>query len=317
MKFKAAVLDKYNEPLTIKEIEVQPQSGEIAVRVKATGMCGRDIVIWRGGFRNLTPPLVLGHEVYGEIEGKPVGVYGTVVCGKCKYCTSGKENLCLNSQFLGEMRLGGYAEYVIIPNNNIFPLPDKDYSKYAAGVCPLATSIHAAKLSSVEKGKSVLVTGAGGGVGIHMIQYLKYLGAKVVSITSKSKEEIVRRFSDEVLTEKEFSKYVKDVDIVMELVGSETINESLRSLSREGVLVLIGNVTGNEISIKRPALTIMREQRIIGSASYNRKEINEAVKLLHQGVIKPVYKEYSLENVNEAIKDLINGKVLGRAVLLI
>lgn len=76
------------------------------------------------------------------------------------------------------------------------------------------------------------MTGAGGGVGIHTIQYLKSLGARVVSVTSPSKSEIVSRFSDQVITQKDFSKQVKDVDVVIELVGSETINESLRALRR-------------------------------------------------------------------------------------
>jgi alcohol dehydrogenase len=316
LRFKAAVLEKYNEPLAIREIQAETQSNEVIVKVKATGMCGMDIVIWRGGFRNLTPPLILGHEIFGELEEKPVGIYSIITCGRCKYCVSGKENLCLNSQSLGTGRRGGYAEYVVVPRDNIFQLPDKEYTKYAATVEPLATSIHAAKLASVEKDKRVLVTGSGGGVGIHMIQYLKYLGAKVVSITSESKKETVKRFSDEVITEKDFSKYVKDIDIVMELVGSETINESLRVLSREGILVLVGNVTGSEITLKRPGLTIFREQRIIGSFSYTRREVDEAIKLIRDNTVKAVYKEYKLESVNEAITDLLHGRILGRAVLV-
>jgi D-arabinose 1-dehydrogenase-like Zn-dependent alcohol dehydrogenase len=317
LRFKAAVLEKYNEPLVIKEIEAQLQNNEVAIKVKATGICGMDIVIWRSGFRNLTPPLVLGHEIFGELEEKPVGIYSIINCGRCKYCVLGKENLCLNSQFLGMAKFGGFAEYVIVPRDNIFQLPDKEYVKYAATVEPLATSIHAAKLALVKKGKTILVTGAGGGVGIHMIQYLKYLGARVVSITSESKKEAVKRYSDEVITEKDFSRYIKDVDVVMELVGSETINESLRALSREGILVLVGNVTGSEITLKRPALTILREQRIIGSASYTRKEVDEAIKLIRNNVVKAIYKEYEFESINEAITDLLHNKILGRAVLII
>jgi alcohol dehydrogenase len=317
LRFKATVLEKYNEPLVIKEIEAQLQNNEVAIKVKATGICGMDIVIWRGGFRNLTPPLVLGHEIFGELEEKPVGIYSIINCGRCKYCVSGKENLCLNSQFLGMAKFGGFAEYVIVPRDNIFQLPDKEYVKYAATVEPLATSIHAVKLALVEKGKTILVTGAGGGVGIHMIQYLKYLGARVVSITSESKKEAVKRYSDEVITEKDFSRYIKDVDVVMELVGSETINESLRALSREGILVLVGNVTDSEITLKRPALTILREQRIIGSASYTRKEVDEAIKLIRNNVVKAIYKEYEFESTNEAITDLLHNKILGRAVLII
>ncbi|WP_243678092.1 hypothetical protein [Vulcanisaeta distributa] len=113
-------------------------------------------------------------------------------------------------------------------------MPDGDYVKYAAAVCPLATAIHASKLGNVGPGTRVLVTGgAGGGVGVHTIQYLKSLGAYVISITSPAKADFVAKYSDEVVTDREFSRKVRDVDVVLEIVGAATINESLRTLRRE------------------------------------------------------------------------------------
>lgn len=308
-------MKNFNEPFQIEEIDIKPRRDEALVKVKASGICGRDLVIWKGGFKNLQLPLILGHEIFGEFNDAPIGIYGALTCGECKYCRSGKENLCTSLQFLGEGKAGGYAEAIAVPKNNIFPLPDREYEKYAATVCPLATAIHASKLADV-KGKKVLVTGAGGGVGIHTIQYLKFLRAHVISITSESKVSIVKKYSDEVITEKEFSKIIRDVDVVFEIVGADTINESLRALSREGTLVLIGNVSGAEISLKRPALTIMREQKIIGSAAYTKKEVQEAVELVHRGIIEPIYAKYKLEDANQAFKDLIQGKIIGRAVLV-
>jgi len=313
LKAVAAVLEEYGRPLVIKEAEI----GEgILLKVIASGICGRDLVIWRGGFRNLRPPLVMGHEIYGELDTRPYGIYGMESCGRCRFCLSGKENLCEDARFFGEKRPGGYAKFVAVEERNLFPLPDTQYEKYAAGVCPLATAIHSSKLAGVRAGDRVLVTGAGGGVGIHMIQYLRLLGANVVSVTSPEKARYVSHYSDEVITEREFSRYVGEVDHVMELVGSETVNESLRALKREGTLVLVGNVTGSEISLKRPALTIMREQRIVGSAAYTKAETMEAVKLIHEGRIKPVFKRYRLDQVNEALNELSRGSVLGRAVLV-
>ncbi|MGC8542503.1 MAG: alcohol dehydrogenase catalytic domain-containing protein [Vulcanisaeta sp.] len=316
MRVLAAVLREFNKPFNIEEFDVgEPGPNDVIVRVKAEGICGRDLVIWRGGFKNLKPPLVLGHEIFGEVDGRPVGVFGAITDGTCPYCKAGKENLCLNLQFFGEGRPGGYAEAVIAPKNNVFELPDSDYVKYAAAICPLATAIHASRLSNVGSRTRVLVTGAGGGVGIHTIQYLKYLGAYVISITSPAKADFVARYSDEVITDREFSRKVKDVDVVLEIVGAATINESLRALRREGVLVLIGNTEGEEIRLARPALTVMREHRIVGSAAYTRREVLEAVDLVHKGVIKPVYKVYSFRDVNQAYDDLMNQRVLGRAVL--
>ena len=317
MRVLAAVLREFNKPFSIEEFDIgEPGPGDVVVRVKASGICGRDLVIWRGGFRNLKPPLILGHEIFGEVNGRAVGVFGAITDGTCQYCRAGKENLCVNLQFFGEGRPGGYAEAVIAPASNVFELPDSDFVKYAAAVCPLATAIHASKLGGVGPGVRVLVTGAGGGVGIHAIQYLRYLGAYIISVTSPYKADFVAKYSDEVITDREFSRKVRDVDVVFEIVGAATINESLRALKREGVLVLIGNTEGEEVRLVRPALIIMREQRIIGSAAYTRREVLEAVQLLHKGVVKPVYRTYAFKDVNRAYEDLINNRVLGRAVLV-
>lgn len=289
MRVLAAVLREFNKPFNIEEFDIgDPSPNDVVVRVRAEGICGRDLVIWKGGFRNLKPPLILGHEIYGEVDGRAVGIFGAIVDGTCPYCRAGKDNLCLNLQFFGENRPGGYAEAVIAPKNNVFELPDSDYIKYAAAVCPLATAIHASKLGNVGPGTRVLVTGAGGGVGMHTIQYLKSLGAYVISITSPGKADLVAKFSDETITDREFSRKVRDVDVVLENVGAATINESLKTLRREGTLILIGNTEGEEIRLARPALTVMREHRIIGSAAYTRGgEILKTVELLHKGVVKP------------------------------
>jgi len=313
---KAALIENFGEPLKIKEVQVKTDQNEVIVNVKASGICGRDLVVWKGGFKNLKLPLIPGHEIFGELNGTSVGVFGAITCGKCKYCLSGKENLCESLTFLGEGKFGGYAEKVSVPKENIFPLPDSNYEKYAAAACPLATAIHAAKVAEVKKGESVLVTGAGGGVGIHTIQYFKKIGLKVFSVTSESKKEIVSKYSDAVITEKEFSKYIKDVDAVFEIVGANTINESLKILKKEGRLVLIGNVDGKNIELIRPALSIMREHKIIGSAAFTKKEYLESVDLIHRGDVKPYYRTYPLDDVNKAYQDIIQGKITGRGVLL-
>ena len=313
---KAAVLENFGEPFVIKRLEIRQNINEVLINVRASGICGRDLVIWKGGFRNLKPPLILGHEIFGKLNGSNVGVFGAVTCGKCRYCLSGKENLCESLTFMGEGRFGGYADMVSAPKENVFLLPDSNYEKYAAAACPLATAIHAAKVAEAKSGESAIVTGAGGGVGIHSIQYFKKLGLKVYSVTSENKKDAVSKYSDDVLTDKNFSEHIKDVDVVFEIVGASTINESLKSLKKEGRLILIGNVEGKNLELMRPALSIMREHRIIGSAAFTKKEYLEAVDLIHKDEIKPYYRTYPLDEVNRAYKDIMHGKVTGRAVLL-
>jgi len=289
-----------------------PQLG-VRVRVKYTAICGRDVVIWKGGFRNLKLPLILGHEVFGVYEGKPVAVFPGIYCGKCEYCSQGKENLCENYVILGETMPGGYAEEVYVPERNIIPLPDPEIEKYAAAVEPLATIIHAASLATIRKGDKVLVTGASGGVGIHAIQYLKLLGAEVYGLTSKP--NVVREAGGIPITKEEL-KGLK-FDSVFEMVGSITINDSLRSLKKEGTLVLIGNIEGEPITLMRPALTIMRQQKIVGSAAYTPKEFKIAIDLVASGKIRPYYKVFRLEEINDAYKEMLERRQVGRVILKI
>jgi len=308
---KAAILYQFSSPFVIGNAE--PKGSGVKVNVKATGICGRDIVIWKGGFRNLKLPLILGHEIVGYYKGKPVAVYPNLYCGKCEYCRNNKENLCDNALILGEGEItGGYAEEVIVPESNLIPLPDEDFEKYAAVMDPVATAIHASKLANLERNSKVLVTGAGGGVGIHLVQYLKYLGIENIYGLS-SKGDKLKELGINVISDVRNEKF----DVVFEVVGSKTINDSLRALKKEGTLVLIGNVEGEAITLLRPALTIMRQQKIVGSASYSKAEYQEAIKLIGEGKIKAIYETFDLDQINEAYNRIINRKVLGRAVLKI
>ncbi len=316
-KFRAAVLKEFGGKFEISHVEVKPPQGFSAeVEVRAVGVCGRDLVVWKGGFRNLRPPLILGHEVFGLYRGRPVGVYPAIVGEKCKLVEP--HNLCTDYMILGENTPGGYAERVYVPEWNIIELPDEEFSKYAAAVCGVATFIHASRLAGVSSGEKVLVTGASGGVAIHGIQYLASLGAEVIAYTrSQAKAEVLRSLGVNVVSSLDFYKESGRVDHVMETVGAPTINRSIRSLKPGGTLVLIGNVTGEPIVLERPALVVMREVRIVGSAAYTRDEYAEAVRIVGEGNIRPFYKEYRLESINEAYMDIVGGKVVGRAVLVV
>ncbi|AAK42983.1 alcohol dehydrogenase [Saccharolobus solfataricus] len=306
---KAAILTQFNSPFIIGNAE--PHGVGVRINVAYTGICGRDLVIWKGGFKNLKLPLILGHEIVGYYNGRPVAVYPNLYCGSCDYCKSGKENLCDNARILGEGEItGGYAEQVIVPERNLIPLPDDKLEKYAATMDPVATAIHASKLADLKKDSKVLVTGAGGGVGIHLVQYLKYLGiSNVYGLSSKG--EKLKELGVTPVSDIRGEKF----DAIFELVGSKTINDSLRALKKEGILVLIGNTEGEPITLSRPAMSIMRQHKIVGSASYTQAEYEEAIKLVGYGKIKAIYEIYELERINEAYRKMLERKVLGRAIL--
>ena len=320
---KAAILEDFRKPFAVREVDLKPpEEGWARVRVRAVGVCGRDVVVWRGGFPNLKPPLILGHEVFGEYEGKPVGVYAGITSRECRE-RGLVEPLCGDYSILGENYPGGYAEEVYAPRENLVPLPDRDYEKYAASVCGVATIIHASRLAGVAGGSKILVTGATGGVGIHAIQYLVLLGAEVYATTrSPEKAETIEALgATPIIAEKGFGKKLAQkhgrVDAVIELVGAATINESMRALKPGGTLVLVGNTEGKPIEITRPAMLVMREYKIVGSAAFTLNEYRTAVKIVGRGQIKPFYKKYRLEEINKAYEDIVSGKIVGRAVLVL
>jgi D-arabinose 1-dehydrogenase-like Zn-dependent alcohol dehydrogenase len=314
-KVKAAVLPSFKSKFDVKEVELEAPDDWVLVNIKYVGICGRDVVVWKGGFKNLKTPLILGHEIFGYYEDKPVGVFPGILSEDCR-----KEDvICEKYMILGEQVPGGYADKVAIPTWNLVPLPDNDLIKYAAATCGVATLIHVAKVLSIRSGEKVLVTGASGGVGIHGIQYLSLIGAEVYAYTrSKEKAEILKRIPDiNVITDLSFYKKIGRMDHVIELVGAPTLNQSMRSLRLGGSLALVGNITGEPITIERPALFVMRELKMTGSAAYTKKEYETAIKLIGRDLIKPFYKIYKLEDINTAYKDVLESKVIGRAILKI
>ncbi len=317
MEIQQAVLEQFRAPFVFRSVDVSPGKDEVLVRVRATGICGRDRVIWKGGFRGFRLPAVLGHEFVGELDGKPVGVYPVVTCGTCEACRSGQENLCIHgAEIYGEQRPGGYATGVVVPRALVFDLPDDRFEAYAAALCPVATALHAARLAGVTPGMRVLVTGAGGGVGVHMVQVLRGMGAEVVALTSPSKADFLTSFGVEVVTARRFRKAVGRVDVVFENVGRETLNESLMTLRPQGTLILVGNVSGAPLELLRPALSIMREHRLVGSAAYTRKEFEEAARWIGEQRVRPVYEAFPLMSINDVYRALERRAIRGRAVLL-
>jgi len=304
----------------VEEYEYEVPDDWVEVRVRATGVCGRDLVVWRGGFPNLQPPLLLGHEIFGEYNGDPVGVFPAIVSEECRrrmerdpgaVCGPGEAII------IGEGVPGGYADRVYVPEWNLVPLPSDEYEKYAAAVCGVATMMHAARTIHVGPGERVLVTGASGGVGIHGIQYLRLLGAEVIGYTrSREKAAIIRSLGVDAVTSLDFYRSKGRVDAVIELVGASTINESMRALRPRGRLALVGNVQGRPISLSRPALLVMREIMVKGSAAYTKREYEAAVRLVGSGRVEPFYRRYRLEDINLAFEDVAKGRVVGRAVIV-
>src|SRR6478609_4739985 len=173
----AMVLREHGGPevLRLEELPVpEPKPGEVRVRVRAVALNHLDIWVRRGGpaFK-LEYPHRLGSDIVGELDdGRKVVVQPGLSCMKCEACLSGHDNLCRWYRILGENAQGGYAEYIVVPEVNIAPYPERlDWAHAAAGILTMLTAwqmvVHKAR---VQPGDTVLVQGAGSGVGVAAIQ---------------------------------------------------------------------------------------------------------------------------------------------------
>ena len=334
---KAAVLNRIKEPVKLVEKDIPPVSGnEVLIKQELTGICFRDILTRDGFFPRVKTPIVPGHEISGVIEETGPEVKSFKVgdrvssliydpCGKCEFCISGNENLCVNKRTYGEMLDGGYAQYIKVTERSIVKVPPNVSPEGAAiSACVTGMIYHALyKVGGLRSGMNVLITGAGGGVGAHAIQVAKAIGASVVAETSSpwKEEKILKLGADHVVHSGErFDKEVKKlfgdgVHVALENVGIHTFESSLRSLRTGGRMVVIGNVTPEPVNLPL-GLIILKGNSIAGSISSTRDDMKKALELTSEGKIKPVVdRKVSLDRINEAYDDMVAKKVFGRVYL--
>ena len=307
----AVVFCEHGGPDVLQAAEVErpePGAEDVLVRIVAAGICHHD-VLSRSGRIPGKPGRILGHEIAGEIcavganvaparVGEGVVIYQRLFCGTCRYCLIGRQDLCRNSRVLGEQSGGGYAEYACVPARNALPIPDGiDMTTAALAVCPVGTSVRAALgVAATEPGQIVLVTGAGGGLGLHQIQVAKSVQARVIAVTSsQDKAALVRAAgADEVIVSPDlkFSSEVwrltgkQGADVVLENVVAGTFGESLRSTAQHACVVVLGNIGARPVEID-PGLVIMRRIRIAGSGNATFKDVQTALHLLAIKAVKP------------------------------
>lgn len=340
---KAFVVEKFGERLKLGTVPTpSPGRGEAVVRVKACGI-GLTLSWVRQGMMNGTAPRIIGHEIAGVVEkvgegvtsiaaGDSVAVYFYLTCGKCEYCMTDRETIC--TSFKGNVGTkidGGLAEYVKLPAENLFKFSSSKVSFAEASIISdaIATPLHIAKRrATIRPLDRVLVFGAGGGVGIHMVQMARVFGADVIAVdVSKEKVELAKSngasFGIDASKEKVAEKvreitHGRGVTTVIDFVSRPTtISEGFASLSPQGKLVLLGHFHAEDpLHISDPQDIIRKEISIMGSRYASKHEFREAIEMVEKGMIKPVVTSlYKFEDTDVALTDVEEGKIAGRAVV--
>ncbi|WP_054845857.1 alcohol dehydrogenase catalytic domain-containing protein [Sulfuracidifex tepidarius] len=330
---RAAVFHEEGKPLSLEEVPYpERKEGEVILKVRAAGLCHGDVHLvlgeWSGDLQ-ISPPVILGHEIVGDVveggkkfkDGDRVILYSSIGCGKCKYCLSGKPQFCERVSVVGVQRNGGFAEYVSVPEDYLFkvdgdpihlaPLADAGITAYSA-------------VKGIKRGDSVAVIGTGA-VAMIASQMLKSNGADVImggrnpSKLAKAEEMgiptvMMKRKDNMNMSQTLFSYSQKKFDYVLDFVGSQsTLQDSMWLLSREGELRIVGEF-GGYLNVPEQ-LIVLRGLKVKGVLYGSFEDMNGIIKSYQEGKFNTMPVPYKLEEINDAINDLIEDKIIGRAVI--
>lgn len=310
--------------------------GWAPVRVRAAGVCGTELHFLEGLLDPMGIPRVLGHEIAGEVAGAGAGssgsrvaVYNVMNCGSCRYCNTNRDRLCTRSGgMIGFTADGGFAEYVIVPERNLVPLPDTvPFEAGAVLACSGLTAVHAVRLAGIGIGDRVVVSGIGG-VGLMLTQVAALAGASVLAVADDpAKLDLAQDLGAraglviddpegyEALPAEASRMLGRAPDVFFETVGTrETMRAGFSCLAPGGSFVQIG-YTSQPLDI-HPGALIKNELRILTSAAGSKSDLETAIALAAQGLLKTVVATRTdLDGLEAAILSLKDRRVLGRNVV--
>ncbi|HEX5628258.1 MAG TPA: alcohol dehydrogenase catalytic domain-containing protein, partial [Usitatibacteraceae bacterium] len=292
---KALVYTAPNQVVHRDEPDPSPGPGDVLIRVEAVGICGSDMHAFHGHDPRRVPPLILGHELAGEVlegpgKGRRVTVNPIIACGRCEYCVQGRDNLCANRTMIGMQRPGGFAERVVTAASAVIDLPEGMDVRAAALTEPAATALHAVNLASRALARpipecAVLVIG-GGAIGLLAALLLRSYGARTIWMaeTNALRRESARR----AVTVNEYDPLAgggpaeNAMDLVIDAVGAAaTRKAALAAVKPGGVVLHIGlQDWASEIDMRKLTLA---EITLIGAYTYATADLRAAARALHEG----------------------------------
>jgi NADPH:quinone reductase-like Zn-dependent oxidoreductase len=341
MTMTAMVLREHGGPdvLRVEQLPmIEPGPGEVRVRVKAVALNHLDIWVRKGGPAfHLEYPHRLGSDIAGVIDAIGPGASGEVgtkvivqpglSCMRCAACLGGHDNLCRYYKILGENTQGGYAEYIVVPQVNIAPYPARlTFPEAAASILTNLTAwqmvVHKAR---VQPGETVLVQGAGSGIGVAAIQIAKLYGARVIATASTDdKLERARALgADHVIdyTKQDFVAECKKltdkrgVDAVIEHVGGDVFAASIRAVKSGGRIVTCGATAGFHPAIDLRHI-FFRQVEVLGSTMGSKADLLAVLSHVAAGRIHPVVHEVMpLARAADAHRVLEERRAFGKVVL--
>ena len=312
---------------------------QVKVNVKYCGVCGTDIHIYEGegGASAVVPPTIIGHEFSGVVsqvgksvknikEGDRVSVDPNDMCGECWFCRNAMEHFCKNSIGYGTTYPGGFAEYVVVRDKQVFRIPDDLEFETAALTETVSCCLHGIDLCDIRTGQTVFIIGAGP-IGLIMLQLAKMSGAGriIVSEIVPEKRELALKYGANIVIDpvKEdigeiLSRNCKNVDRVIECAGTvKTIEQAIKYAGRGSTVMMFGLVAPDAVASIKPYEIFQKEIKLT-SSFINPYTFDRAIEVLSLGKVKTdgiITDIVPLEEINRVFEDAgfrRRGKVLVR-----
>lgn len=321
---RAIVVDRFVEPeeLEVREApEPELRPGTVRVEVEAAGCNFFDVLMCRGEYQVKPPfPFVPGAEIAGVVRAVGEGVSKPAV----------------GDRVFGAAGLGGFAERVVAPASQMFPLPEGMSFDQGAALPIIYPTSYAALVdrAALRSGETLLVHAAAGGVGLAAVQIGKAMGARVIATAGGAEKlEVAERAGADVLIdyrEEDFVARVREVtqgrgaDVIYDSVGGEVFERSLKCIAWSGRLLVIGFASGtiptvkaNRILLKNIALVGLHWGAYAQHQPERVPEVFEALRELYaQGCIEPlIFRRYALEETGKALRDLVSRRTWGKLIV--
>lgn len=324
---KAAVY-RGKEEIRVEEVPVRElKENEVMIRVKYCGVCGTDVHIYHGdgGSSAVTPPLIPGHEFSGIVEavgekvtavacGDPVTGDPNDMCGECYFCKSGKQHFCTNNIGIGTTRDGGFAEYVILREKQVYKVPEGMDLMEAAMAEPISCCLHGIDLCRIQMGSTVLVMG-GGPIGMIMLQMAKLAGAAKVILSepvAEKREMALRLGATKTIdplnedVKEMLDAYCDNVDVVIECVGSVRTQADAIRFAGKGATVMFFGLAAPEESFPLRPDDVFKKELTVTSSFINPYTFERAIQILETGQIRLkelITTVLPLEEIEKALTD--------------
>jgi len=329
---KAMVLKEISpvekEPLEIMDLpDPFPESKEILVKISACGVCHTELDEIEGRLPSKLP-IVLGHQIVGRVKKLGSGAtkfniedrvgiaWINSACGKCHFCREGNENLCLEFQGTGCHANGGYAQYIAISEDFAYLIPKRFSDAEATPLlCAGAIGYRDLILSGIKKGQTLGLFGFGASAHI-VIQIAKYWGCEVFVLTRSEEHRNLAKNLGASWTGGPEDQPPKKLHCAIDFTPvGETVPHALRVLEKGGRLVLAVIRKRNPIPPLDYAQLLWDEKEIKSVANMTRKDAQEFLSLAAEIPIVPEVREFKLEEANQALILLKQGKMQGAGVL--